>query len=497
MALGGFLQTLGLAAGNNIIVGQQLDAQKAETQLKQQQLQMGAMAIQEKQQQQATQKAIGAAISSDLSLDPSKAANASAMAGEYEKGAGLALKNGDFSSAATMTDLAKGKLQEAKDQATYVAQQKAVKQEDLAKAADSYSSAPTSEGAADVARKAVAAGVNPTTIPSPGTPQFTTWVNAQKLAGMKSGDVAKLTETVRATNLKAQIQIQNHADHEQDVRLSQANLAANRESMRSIALMGLEVRRDAAANRAPTTKDFNGATYEHDPSQQIKGVRDTPDPAWVKIGGAKQTATQMGQNNAVVQSASEALRGIELTGKLAVGVTAGPFADLTSHTILQSIAKTGTNALTPSESKIYQTMTAGLGLEAARVLTLGAGRGANQATINEMQHIVTIAPGDDKATAMFKYANAADLIRNRLDSLPETTDPKVNATRERLVKSLNKIPTPDAILAAVQDPTQVNKLLGIQGRMSDVSQRLTSEAETAPALPASGGLPSGWSVKEH
>ena len=470
--MAGFLSNLAHAAGQNLLYGQEFQRKQEDIELNKQRIAIGQIALQNAQRQQQTQATVGAFLSSEAAKDASAFTDPAKSAQLYEKAAGVALQNGDFQSANEMGELAKGKMAEAKEQLVVAAQQKHQKMEDLSTTADSYASNPTADGAKELMRKAVDAGVNPTSIPMPGTPQWGTWVNEQKKAGMDSKSRADLAQKAYDTNANRELRLQEHAD---SVALRQQSMQQNamlREAMISIRRQELQDRETerAAKAAAPT----------------------------------KETANEKNTTKAIIASASEGVRGLHVIGALDSDQTAGPFAGLHDGTILDAVAKTGTNAMTTDDAQIYHTAAAGMGLEVSRALTLGGGRGANQATINEMQNIIEAHPGDSKATALFKYANAADIIRNRLESMTPPQDSVQEANRQRLLKDLSKIPAPADIIKAVKNPKERSKMLAAQGSMANVQDKMAAESATGlPGSPDAGSgstappLPSGWSVKEH
>lgn len=464
--MAGFLTNLGLAAGRNILYGQEFQEKQADLDLKKQQLAMGQMAMQRAQQQQATQQAVGSFLASEAAKDQSNLTDPIKAAGEYQKAAGIALRNGDFVSANEMGELAKGKLSEAKEQAATLAQQQQVKKEALAEAADTFVSGQNPEAAKDLMRKAVDAGVNPSTIPMPGTPQFAKWANDQTLASKTAAQRADFVQKAYEMNANREEKQREHADNMQLRQQGMQQTAMLREAMIGIQRERLDIAKEKAA--APP----------------------------------KQSANQIAANNAIVASAAEGLRGLKNIGAMSSDATAGPFAGLHDGTILDAIAKSGTQAMTPQDMQVYHVAAAGMGLEVARTLTLGGGRGANQALINEMQNIVEVKPGESKATALFKYTNAADIIRNRLSTLPDTPDAKVAAQRAQLEEDLNKIPTPQDVLKAVKNPKEREKLLGVQSSMAELAGQV-SASTALPGGPDAGAgtvappIPTGWSVKAH
>ena len=476
--LGGGFTSAVAAAGNAILSGKELQQRDDEIQLQKQQMAMGQLALANAQRQQQTQATVGAFLSSEAQKDASSFTDPAKSAQLYEKAAVLALQGGDFVSANEMGELAKGKMQEAKEQLVVAAQQKHQKQEDLAATADDYSTNPTPEGAKDLMRKAIDAGVNPTSIPMPGTPQWGTWVNSQKQAAMDSKSRAELAERANEFTQRQQQQKEEFQIRQADLQAQRQQNAMLKEAMVGIARDRLDVEKQRAA--APH----------------------------------KETAQQINTMQGVIGSAAEAARGLRVVGAMASDQTSGPFQGLNNGTILDSVAKTGGNILTTENQQIYHTATAGLGLEVARTLTLGGGRSANQATIKELQDVITAHPGDTNGTALFKYANAVDIVRNRLESLPTPSDAEMAGKREDLLKQLAKVPTPEQVLSVIKDPKQRTKMISAQSDMSDLSARIVQESgsgaatglpgspdagagTTAPPIPAGGGIPSGWSVKEH
>lgn len=521
MAIGGFLQGLGLAAGRNLIVGQementqsQIDLGKADIAQKQQQ--MAAIAT-----QQQTAKAVGDYVNSEMQKDASVVTDPVKEAKLYENATGIALRAGDFASANTMSELAKLKLNEAKEAAAVQAQQMQVKKEDLANEADSFATNPTQEGANRLVQKAVAAGVDPSSIPkNPNSPQFKAWANEQQLASKTASQRADFIQ-------KAAEQDENRREKQREFNIRQGELqqqrqqtALLRESAEADRRERLKMDRErldfeetkykekkeagaaGSTGKPPIVKTIGDKQYEYDPSNKLEGTRDLPDKGWVKVGekGVKETAQERNTNKAVIASGREAIRGLHIVGAMDSDQTAGPFAGLHNGTILESLSKTGTNAMTPEDMQIYHTATQGLGLEIARTMTLGGGRGANQSTINEMQDIVTAHPGDSKATIVFKYANAVDIVRNRLESMGVSADPQQEKLRQDTLSELNKVPTPAQVLKTIKDPKQRKAALDAQGKMEDVAGKMSDESAVPSAAPAGAStpaLPSGWSVKVH
>lgn len=470
----GFLTNLGLAAGRSILIGQDMQAKQADIDLKKQQVAMGQIAVENAQRQQQTQQTVGSFLSSEIARDNAAASDPVKSAQMYQRAEGIALQGGDFTTANELGTLAKGKLQEAKEAIATVTAQKHQKNEDLANAADEFAANPTADGYRDLARKAAEAGQDPSRIPMPNTPQFATWLNQQKMAGMDSKARAEFTQKAYEADQNRQARIEAHND----------NVALRQQSMQQTAMMREAMQSDRQARLQMERERLNLEEKKY------------------ATQGTRQTSQQVAANNAIIGSAAESVRGLHVIGALDSDQTAGPFQGLAGGTILDVLAKTGGNVLTTQDQQLYHTATAGLGLELARTMTLGGGRGANQATINELQDVVTAHPGDTKATAVFKFANAADIIRNRLESMPTPQDPEQAGKRQKLLEELKKVPTPNQVIATVKDPKQRAKMLSSQESMSDAVGKVdtapavglpgspdTGAGTNAPPLPA-GGVPS-------
>jgi hypothetical protein len=159
-------------------------------------------------------------------------------------------------------------------------------------------------------------------------------------------------------------------------------------------------------------------------------------------------AIQRRQTIAAVNYANEAARGLDLVATMGAGQTASVFGHLQDGTtILKALESTGTNKLTPELQQIYQTSTKGLGLELAQLATAGSGRAPVKDLINEMSAMVEAHSGDKEFEIMFKLANAADFAKTRLEAVPASPDPKIQAIREKAEAALARYPHPKEIIA--------------------------------------------------
>jgi hypothetical protein len=476
-SFGQFLGNLALNYGRTLQYGQDYQRGQQQLELEKQQVAMNQQKMAMLANQQKSAQAIGDFLASESAKDNANVTDPLSSSKMYQQAEVLALQNGDFASANEMGKLAREKSQDAKDAMVTQQKQQQMKKETAANAAQDFVAQPSADTAKNLVRSAVDAGVDPLTIPPPNTPQFAAWANKMQLSALDSGKRAEFLEKVQEHAEAAREKREEFAQREADRREQRAQTAMLRESMLNIQRERLDMEKQ-------------------------------------KLTQPRQSAQLQQGDRAIIASSREALRGLNVIGAMSSDQTAGPFTGLHDGTILDSLAKTGTNAITPEDAQIYQTATAGLGLEISRAMTLGGGRGANQSTINEMQNIVTAHPGDTKATVVFKYANAVDIIRNRLESMSEPADPEQAALRKQTLQQLDKIPTPQDVLKAVKDPKQRAKLLSQQSSMANVAAQMVAESSPAgaqglpgapdsgagtalPPLPSGGGLPSGWSVKVH
>lgn len=492
MALGGFLQGLGLAYGNSLVVGQEMDQQKAKTSLLQSQATQAQLQTQQLQQQQKTQKDLGGFIASQTALEGADASLPANQAKLYTKAAGLAASQGDFSSAKEMTELAHQATTDAQAQQKQLLEQQAISKEALATAADNYEQNPSRDAGNDLVRKAIAAGQNPADIPLPGTVSFKSWVNSQKLAGMTSKDRATFVQ--KASEVK-DARDQRWQEHQDNVDLRRATLqqtAAYRDSL-------LDLRRDAIADRgsrAPQSVDIGGAKYEYDPDSKVGGERLATDPRYVKLGN-KTTASQENNIVAIGGAAAESARNLVQMARFPTGTTNSPFAHITDHDFLSSIEKTGSNALTPEQVQMFQTSSSGLSTELSRVMTLGGGRGANQSVINEVKAQITPTSGDTNLEAAYKLSTGAQIVLTRMNATPAPQDQSVKQAWDATKAQLQQFPTPEQVLKASTGPQRkalsslhstYNSLLE---QVKDLPSAGDDNSSSAPAIPA------GWSVTQH
>lgn len=476
-----FLQNLGVQAGLNINAQRDADNEQATIDLKQQQVAQMKMSTMAAQQKMQAQKDIGAFITAEQQKDKSTIDDPQKSAQVYSKASSIALQAGDFEGAAQMSSLAQGKLKEAKDNEALVTEKVALRKEALAATASDYIENPSASNSSRLVQDAVNAGQNPVDIPKPGTDAFKGWAENQRTQSMTAKERVEQTNKLAEQKQKREDSLQLHKDQEEDKRAVRAQTAAYQAGI-------MELRRSTAAekaDRAPQIQEFEGKKYQWDPNQRVKGNRDRPDAGWVQVAKPTVSKLQDQNTNAIVGSAAEATRGLRIIGNMAPDATSGAFMGLKSGTIPDALSKVGANRITPQSSQLYQTASAGLGLELGRVLTLGGGRGVNQAQIHELQEMTSVKPGDTEFEGMFKFANAADMVRNRLATLPDSGDEKVLKHQKETEAWLAKIPTPEEVLEVArksgQDKNILKKYGNLQAAATAVKDGSLGDANKADA----------------
>ena len=418
MALGGFFGQLGYQAGQNILYGQQQADQQATIDIKRAEAATMQMSALQKKQQIEAQQAIGQAIASDNALNGAKVTDPLQQAHMYDKAAGIATSRGDFATAKQMSDLANNQRQAAGEQAKAVAQQQHQNLENLATAADDLATNPTPDNYRRLQQATAAAGKNPSDIPPPGTPQFTTWLNAQKKAGMDSKQRAELAEKTVEFQQRQQERREEFASRQQEREADRAlkaqmaaGLAYDREQRR------LDRQQDRA-EKPPTIKEFTDGQYEYDPSGKMAGDRLSSDSRWVKIDDPKLTSTQKTGRTRGIYANTEIHRAVESLMQFPVNTTNSPFKDLHAGSVGDALVKMGSNSLTPAQYQAMGTNSAAVGNHIASMDAMFGGR---MAAGNQQQHLeqaYTPQPGDSGYTVAYKMAALKEMSIKALESMP-------------------------------------------------------------------------------
>jgi hypothetical protein len=492
---GGFLQGLGLAIGNDMIQGQNYQNKQADIELKKTEVQQAQMQQQQMQQQMKTQKDIGAFIKSQTDLEGADAALPMNQAKMYSKAAGLAASQGDLASAKEMTDLSKQATQEGVEQTKALAVQQAQKKEALANIADNTPEQPTREQSNALVKAAVEAGTDPTTIPMPGTPAFLTWKNEQKMAGMDSAKKAEFVQKAADIKMNRDMKWQEHTDNVDLRRATMQQTASFREAqlgMERQRLADSEQARKDRSQQAPSHLETGGAIWEFDPDMKLKSERNANDPRYAKLGN-KVSTTQENNTVATGKAAANVSRDLDQMGRFPTGTANSPFAHITDHDFLSSIEKVGSNALTPEQIQMFGTSTGGMSTELGRVLTIGAGRGANQSLINEVKTFTTPNAGDTNLEAAYKMATAAQMVKTTMENTPPPNDQSVKKGWDATLAKVSSFPSPEEILKAASGPQrkQLATLDGTYTQLLGKVQDAVTKNNSSEPLPGGGDVGAG------
>lgn len=245
MPSGSFFQQVGQNAGNAFLLQQKTDEQNAEIALKQQQVQTNKMSMLAQERKLKTQQTVQDFISANQAEDKATVDNPLNAGATYSKAADLALRGGDFTGAKELMGLATEKVQLAKGARAEVEAKIQTSKDNLSTTADSFLRAPTIEGADAVAKAAIAAGVNPVTIPAPNTPDFAAWAKAQTAAALSGKDRFQAVEKAREFDQAAADRKEAQAARLEEQRQARADRAAAREE-------SLALRREMAAGARET-----------------------------------------------------------------------------------------------------------------------------------------------------------------------------------------------------------------------------------------------------
>jgi hypothetical protein len=150
--------------------------------------------------------------------------------------------------------------------------------------------------------------------------------------------------------------------------------------------------------------------------------------------------------------------------------------------MLQAVQKAATTKITDRQAQMYNTATSGLSLEIGRVLTLGGGRGVNKAQLDEFKEMLTTKPGEDEYVALYKLANGVDVLRTRMQTTRDSTNPKIAAKQKEVEEYLSKVPTPSAVQAAADKAGKSTGGAALKGKMDNVLGKIgtafSKDAET-------------------
>jgi len=254
MSLGGFLQGVGLQMGYNDIYGTKLNLEHADLKLKQQQVQMNSLAMQQQKQIMTGREALMKEEQTQAALNKGKVVSPMQAASQYDQLAQLALGHGDFQSATAFQNESKTLRETAKDTALMVAKQKQSTEEDAAKAAIALKQNPTEAGyhawVANMAKAGQDVSKYPATLQQfAQNPGAMAALGAASTLGESSKDILASKEKQREFQLKQQQVQEEQAQRRQD-RLTQQQLVASMHEQTHNEQVQARLDREQAAQQA-------------------------------------------------------------------------------------------------------------------------------------------------------------------------------------------------------------------------------------------------------
>lgn len=464
--IGSFLSNIALGAGRNIQYSQQqeerqaqLDDLRSQTAMRMQTAKMQADQSAQAQSLMKFRQAVASSFQTDQSLEGDAVSSHQKASQMLSAQANALRRGGDFAGSKELEGEAERESRMGKEAAAEVSKADTAKKEAFADAALAVQMNPKDPTAGrKFLQSAIAVGVDPTQIPLPGTPEYANFLKTAAMSNMTARQQMGAAEKIRKAD-----EDREEKKREFDQRSADRNAA--RAQTAAIQAGNLDVKRMLA--------------------QSLISSRDAK-----AAGGAPMSVSERKDVAAIVGSGAEAMRGLRIIGKMPPGQTAGAFSGLhTPGGITEALSHVGANTVTPQSMQMYNTAAEGLGLELGRVLTLGGGRGVNQSQINAFQEMTKVKPGDTEFEAMFKFANAADIVRNRFQTLADHPNPKIAAQQREVEDLLKRIPTPEDVIAAAPSDKKAAKggMLKNFSTMSAAANALMGAADT-PKPPSSGGL---------
>lgn len=495
MAGGFFAQAL-VDAGAGIRGYQQQQLVDQQIQSNQQNLAMNKMALMAQQKHQAAQEDVSTYMSAQLEKDKSIMSDPVKMAQLQEQSATQAYKDGDFQLGAGMASAAKQSYVEAKAAIAQKVAEKAQATKDLSQTAYEFGAGDVTspEAQKELVQKAIAAGVNPTTIPLPSEPvKFKAW--AQKMENAAS--TAEQRSTFVQNQHKEEIAEDDRKQRIKDNERAESDRESDKALSRQLSEEHMAQLKEAKALRAssalPKTMEKGDYSYIPDPEHRYTGPRldETPGSVgydYVQSGPRKLTAVEKSGTSRAVASASEIGRNVEnmLSFKDA---SLTPFGHIQGDTLLKALERTGTTAMTPDQTLAYSKSVAGLGVETGNLLSSLGGRTPNLSIMNEIQNMASRESGMSSVVGLYGAANVVDIARTYLKALPlSESNPKV----QEQLKRLENFPKPEEIAAIINargDKKAQKQMQKLQNAAS--ADRNTADSSATAPPPVSSGLPPG------
>lgn len=258
MSFGSFLSQVGVSAGRSILVGQQMDATQAHTDLQNAEVQESKARMAQLAQSTETKKAVGGYIQAKMAEDKASVDDPQKAAQVFTGAAAIATSRGDFTTARELDTLAHDKATQAKERRQELTAEIQLKREGLARTAMDFARTGSLTDATEVAKAAIAAGVNPLDIPKPNTPEFKAWAKQQETAAMSSKEVLAAKEKEREFDDRAAARKEEAERRHQEREEQRADRAesqrASRELRKQLADAAAEERKSRNEERVGKTQ---------------------------------------------------------------------------------------------------------------------------------------------------------------------------------------------------------------------------------------------------
>ena len=377
-------------------------------QVQQQQIQMRDMQIQEQRTALQEKQTMQNMLKEAFSQEDQAATEPEQLQQKYMSVANRALKLGQPETAKQFIGLAEHQQKVADQRKQQLLEDRQVAREDAAQAALNLGDSPTPEKLQDLQVKLLRTG-SFEQIPPVGTPEFKIWSDGLAKSALSSKD--RIQQQIREKEL--------------------ANQAAEKEKDRQLrAQERLEDKREAAADRA-SDRAFKLQLL------QMQQAGKTESGQAVQQRGAQQ----------VTAAAGETLRSINTVSSFMENVTGTQFAHIADKSFTEANIKSFANRMTSPQAQAYNAAISGLGLEVAQAMTGGTGRAPTQALIAEMQDALGAKPGDTPFVVAYKLAQAGEMVKVRMESMPKPKDQNVVKAYDKYMADLEKLPKPSDLIA--------------------------------------------------
>ena len=470
-----------------------------ELQINQQQIESNKMAMLAQAQTADAKKQISTYLATQVKSDSSTLQNPVKTAEMYGKAATIAGANGEFDLMEHLAGLQKKSLDEYKEVVVTKAKEKAEAKSELADAAYEYTQGDMTNPLAmqHLAEKAMAAGVDPTTIPSIMKPvEVAAWAKSMSIESKEAiarekfiDDANKKKTDAEYQRKEYELKVKTQQDNEQDKALRRgdqalhwAELKEGKESRKASATPKFVVEDDTKWEYAPDPKAFPGV--------ERKGPPGTPGADYVKFGAAPLGTVTEGRITRTLQSGTEIARNLQKMNHF-TDTSLSPFQGQAGDTLIGSLIRTGTKSAAPDLVNAYGATVGAIGNEYGNMFAAFGGRTAGDKAQAEFMHIVARESGDSAIVGAYKLANGAEMYRAYLKALPHA---KTNPQVQEQLSMVADIPPSDAILAQMQDASDRKKAKKLQGAVSS-HVRGTQETIEKGRTESAPGVPPGATIE--